>query len=202
MACGNEAATADAKPNGHASTHTHGRLSHGRCALDSTHRGVHKIHTVPLPFKCNGRRLDRDATLALLLHEVCRRVAAVDIAQCSRLAGVEEHPLRRGCLPCIDVRQHPDIANAREVNRVLAFGRLGSCGERASERSGRPIRHGATVPGAHGCGTQLTAHRQQHGSPNQSRFPSEQRTPLRSEKAWSSCSSLLLQYQWYTSCIQ
>jgi len=73
--------------------------------------GVDDVDRLAVPFARDSRRLDRDAALALLHHEVGRRVAVVDVAVLVDLLGVEEDALGRGGLAGVDMRDDADVAD-------------------------------------------------------------------------------------------
>ena len=85
------------------------------------------------PRKSDGRRVYGDSSLPLLenfavnsssnrkssqksfhphlAHVIHHGVPGVDLAQPAHVAGLEEHPLRRGRLPCIDMRDDANVSN-------------------------------------------------------------------------------------------
>src|SRR6185436_399235 len=77
--------------------------------VDVTRR-VDDVDRVEVPLARRRRRLDRDAALPLLLEEVHRRVAVVDLPRLVDLPGQEEDALGDRRLAGIDVRHDADVA--------------------------------------------------------------------------------------------
>ena len=89
--------------------------------VKSTWPGVSMIWIcVILPFTGGHRGGDGDAPFLFLGHPVHGRLAVVYLAHAVDLAGIEEHPLRHGCLAGIDVGDEPDISHPGQVLRLLS----------------------------------------------------------------------------------
>ena len=78
-------------------------------------RGVDDIDLVALPLRRDGRALDRDAALALLLQVIGRRarlhvLGVVHFDDVVLLARVIQHALRRRGLARVDMGNDPDVA--------------------------------------------------------------------------------------------
>lgn len=72
-------------------------------------RCVYQVDAMLEPVEANGGRVDGDASLTLLLHVVHHCVSIINISHVPGEASVEEHPLARSGLACVDVRHDPHI---------------------------------------------------------------------------------------------
>ena len=70
-----------------------------------------------IPEAGGGRRLDGDAALLLLSHEVHRRGAIVGLADLVVLAGVVQDTLGGGGLAGIDVSHDADVTDLVEISK-------------------------------------------------------------------------------------
>jgi hypothetical protein len=140
----------------HAAQHQDGAVEHAQRALhldrevDVTRR-VDDVDVVLVPLAVGGRRGDRDAALALELHEVhggAHLVLPLHLVDAVNPLGVEEDALGERCLARVDVRADPDVADLREVvtHRGLAYGGGLDC-----ERSGGEMSR--WLFGGSGCHT-------------------------------------------------
>lgn len=77
--------------------------------------GVDQVDLVPLPLAGDRRRLDGDAPLPLLFHEVGDGGAFIDIAQTIGFARVIEHALGGRGFAGIDMGDDADVADILEM---------------------------------------------------------------------------------------
>ena len=73
-------------------------------------RGVDDVDPHALPVAGRGSRGDRDAALLLLLHPVHRRRTLMGLAESVVDTGVEQDPLGRRGLACIDMRHDANVS--------------------------------------------------------------------------------------------
>jgi hypothetical protein len=79
-------------------------------------RGVDDVDRVLVPLAGGRSGGDGDTPLLLLLHPVHDGSALVDLTDLVRDAGVEEDPLSRCRLTCVDVRHNPNVADLGEID--------------------------------------------------------------------------------------
>ena len=114
----------------HGAKHAHGTVEDAQGAFD-LHReidvsgSVDDVYPAALPLARDRGGLYRYAALALLHHEVGRRVSVVDVAVLVYLAGVEEYSLGRRRLSRVDVRDDADVPDALKIcahrPRIIPF---------------------------------------------------------------------------------
>jgi hypothetical protein len=98
-------------------------------------RGVDDVEAVVLPEAGGRRRLDRDAALLLLDHEVRGRSAVVNLTDLVDLAGQLEDALGGGGLARVHVSENPDVSLLGEVvHNVLFVGLRVPLGRRGAYR--------------------------------------------------------------------
>jgi hypothetical protein len=83
--------------------------------------GVDDVEAVVLPEGGGGRRLNRDAALALLLHEVGRGLTIVDLAHLVDLAGQAEDAFGGRGLARIHVGEDADVPVFAEVRHGVSI---------------------------------------------------------------------------------
>ena len=71
-----------------------------------------------VPLTTRGRRLDRDTTLLLLLHEICGGFAVVNFTGFMNLTGQFQNSFCGGGLARVNVGEDTDIAVLGEVGHV------------------------------------------------------------------------------------
>ena len=107
--------------------HAAGTAEHADAAVEHLQRAVHldgevhvsggvdDVQAVALPLAAGGGGLDRDAALALLLHEVGGGFTVVHFADLVDLAGQAEDAFGTGRLAGVDVGEDADVSILAEV---------------------------------------------------------------------------------------
>ena len=72
---------------------------------------VDNVYGAAIPLARDRGRLDRDSMFLFLDHEIGRRIAVMHVAGVVYLAGIEENPLGRRGLACVDMGDNAYIAH-------------------------------------------------------------------------------------------